>query len=72
MQKLVNYQKNSFTLIETLLSLIIVSIIIGGFSKFINQKTNYTTYQNLQKAQNEFTLYGTIKSNFKEFTLKNQ
>jgi len=71
MQKLVSYQKNSFTLIETLFSLIIVAVIIGGFTKIINQPIRYQRYQDLQKAQNEYILYGAVKSYFKEFTLKN-
>ncbi|MCK5293843.1 MAG: prepilin-type N-terminal cleavage/methylation domain-containing protein [Arcobacteraceae bacterium] len=64
--------KNSFTLIETLLSLIIISIIISGFSSFINQDNNFSTYQNLQKSQNEFIQTNTINSQYSEFTLKKQ
>jgi len=63
---------NSFTLIETLISLIIVSILLSGFSKLISNDSNYLVYQNLQKAQNEFTLTNTITSTYKEFTLKSQ
>ena len=63
---------NSFTLIETLISLIIVSILLSGFSKLISNDSNYLVYQNLQKAQNEFILNGTITSTYKEFTLKKQ
>ncbi len=60
MTKLVNLEKSSFTLIETLLSLIIISIMISGFAKFINNPTNLSTYVNLQSVQNEFVKTGNI------------
>ena len=71
MKKQYNLGKISFTLIETLISLIIISILISGFSKFINNNSNYNIYQDLQKAQNEFIKNGTITTVFKDFTLKN-
>jgi len=72
MKKQKSLAKNSFTLIETLLSLIIVSIIISGFAKLINPNTNYKKYQELQKAQNEFTKTNKIITPYEEFTLKSQ
>ncbi|HIP11519.1 MAG TPA: hypothetical protein EYG73_02255 [Arcobacter sp.] len=64
--------KNSFTIIETLLSLIIASVIISGFSQLINDDSNYTLYQDLQKAQNEFIKTNKVSNTYKDFTLKNQ
>jgi len=72
MKKQKSLEKNSFTLIETLISLIIVSILLSGFSKLISNNSNYLVYRNLQKAQNEFILNGTVTSTYKEFTLKKQ
>ena len=54
MKKQKNLGKNSFTLIETLLSLVIISIILGGFYTLINQNNDFKTYNTLQKAQNDF------------------
>ncbi|MDD2699498.1 MAG: prepilin-type N-terminal cleavage/methylation domain-containing protein [Arcobacteraceae bacterium] len=59
-------EKNSFTLIETLLSLIIISVIISGFTKFINNPTNLSTYNNLQTAHNDFLKTGNI-SDYEQF-----
>jgi len=59
--------KNSFTLIETIISLVLVSIIISSFSKLLINFNSNTTYINLQKAQNEFTQYKKINSSFDEF-----
>jgi len=72
MQKQKNLGKNSFTIIETLLSLIIASVIISGFSQLINDDSNYTLYQDLQKAQNEFIKTNKVSNTYKDFTLKNQ
>jgi Tfp pilus assembly protein PilV len=63
MTKLASLEKNSFTLIETLLSLIILSVIIGGFTKFINNPTKLSTYNELQNAHNSYLKSGTITEN---------
>jgi len=71
MKKQLNWAKNSFTIIETLISLIIVSILISGFTKLIRTNSQYNTYIELQKAQNDFILHGYITNSYKGFTLKN-
>jgi hypothetical protein len=48
-------EKNSFVLVETILSLIIVSTILGGFYTLLNTTNDFKTYNVLQKAQNDFT-----------------
>jgi len=53
-------EKNSFTLIETLLSLIIISVIISGFTKFINNPSKLSTYNELQNAHNNYQKNGAI------------
>jgi Tfp pilus assembly protein PilV len=65
-------ETNSFTLIEILLSLIIVAVIISGFSHFINKDLNFSLYQDFQKAQNEFIKTGVVASTYKDFILKDQ
>jgi len=45
--------KNSFTLIEVMMSLIIISVIIAGFSNLIIN-TNNLNYQKLTKAYNNY------------------
>jgi len=60
--------KNSFTLIETIVSLILVSIIISSFSKLIINYNSNKTYTNLHKAQNEFIGNGKVTSSFDEFS----
>jgi len=64
-----NFQKNSFLLIETILALIIVSIILSAFFKLlINNNDN--TYEDLIKNQNEVILNQTI-SNFQNYKFIN-
>jgi Tfp pilus assembly protein PilV len=60
MTKLVSLEKNSFTLIETLLSLIIISVIISGFTKFINNPSKLSTYNELQNTHNNYQKNGAI------------
>jgi len=56
-----NFQKNSFLLIETILALIILSIILSAFFKLlINNNDN--TYEDLIKNQNEVILNQTISN----------
>ena len=64
-----NLAKNSFTLLETLLSLIIISVLIGGFTKFINNKSNIKRYKDLQNAHNELTTNGQLGM-YEEFSFK--
>jgi len=45
-------EKTSFTLLETLISLIIIAVLIGGVTKFINNNSNITRYNELQNANN--------------------
>jgi Tfp pilus assembly protein PilV len=53
--------KKSFSLFETLISLIILSIIISGFSQLFKSNISYQTYKDLQSIENEF--YQTNKVN---------
>jgi Tfp pilus assembly protein PilV len=44
----------SFSLFETLIALVVLSIIISGFIKIFNQSSSYKTYNNLQIEENNF------------------
>jgi len=48
--------KNSFTLLETIISLIIVSFLIGTFFKIIQDNPSMETYINLQNQQNNINI----------------
>jgi prepilin-type N-terminal cleavage/methylation domain-containing protein len=52
--------KRSFTLFETLITLIILSIIISGFSQLFTTNISYQTYKDLQIIENEFYLNKTV------------
>lgn len=55
MKKLVKSGKNSFTLLETLLSVFLLSIIIVGFSKFSDYNNFDKEFLLLNKIENSFT-----------------
>jgi len=57
--------KKSFSLFETLISLIILSIVISGFSVLFTTNISYQTYQELQKIENKFYMDNTIINNGK-------
>ncbi|MCK5110438.1 MAG: prepilin-type N-terminal cleavage/methylation domain-containing protein [Arcobacteraceae bacterium] len=50
----------SFSLLETLISLIILSIVISGFSQVLTSNISYQTYKDLQICENDFYLTGQI------------
>jgi hypothetical protein len=52
--------KSSFSLLETLLSLIILLVIISEFSNILSIDENYEVYKELEMAHNEFILKGSI------------
>ena len=55
--------KNSFTLFEVLISLVILSVVISGISKlFVSDDTNQRYYE-LQTMENDYIEYNSIKSN---------
>ncbi len=60
MKKLAYLEKNSFTLIETLFSLIILSVIIGGYTGFITNHKSVNIYNELQNTHNNFIQTGNI------------
>ena len=66
-----NLAKDSFTLLETIFSFIIISILIGGFFGFLNTNLFISLYNELQKAQNNWATTNTITT-YKGFTLKKQ
>jgi len=71
MIKPLNYQKNSFTLIETILAFIIVSVMISSFFKLlVNNEDN--TYNNLVKVQNELNSNKSLSINKNFIFEKNQ
>jgi len=46
--------KNSFTLFEVLISLIILSVVIANISKIYTNKNTTKVYYELQNMENEF------------------
>ncbi|VAY86867.1 hypothetical protein MNB_ARC-1_1090 [hydrothermal vent metagenome] len=57
------HHKKSFSLFETLISLIILSMIMGGFTAILTTNMSYQTYKDLQLVENKFYLDGTIIQN---------
>ena len=57
-----NSNLKSFSLFETLLSLIILSITISGFGHLFTTNTSYQTYKELQTQENQFILTGQVNS----------
>jgi len=55
--------QNSFTLVETLISLILVSIIVSSFTKLITKSDDETIYQQLVTIDNQFNFNHTILYN---------
>ncbi len=60
MRKPANLAKSSFTLVETLLALVILSVIISGYNQFITNPLKQQTYQELQNSHNNFLRTTTI------------
>lgn len=58
--------KKSFSLFETIISLIILSIVISGFSKLFTSKISYQTYKDLQDIENQFYLNGKVSDDYDE------
>lgn len=54
MKKLCNYQKRSFIFIETIVSLLILSIIVSGLYKLSYNKDRNNIFQNLNIVHNNF------------------
>ena len=52
--------KKAFGLLETLISLIILSIVISGFSLLFTNNISYQIYKDLQDRENEFYQTGKI------------
>ncbi len=52
--------KRAFSLFETLISLIILSIVISGFSLLFTQNISYQRYKDLQIQENEFYQNATV------------
>ena len=57
--RLASLGKNSFTLLETIVALIIVSVLFGGFFDFLTT-SNTPLYQDLQSAHNQFESTRTV------------
>ena len=55
----------AFTLFETLISLVILSITISGLVNLFSTSNSYQTYKDLQEQENNFYLKGTVTSNDK-------
>jgi prepilin-type N-terminal cleavage/methylation domain-containing protein len=55
-----NNLKPSFTLFEVLVSLVILSITIGGVTKLFKTSSDIGVYYELIKAQNNFTEFDNI------------
>jgi len=52
--------KKSFTLLETLASLIILSIVVSGASELLKDNVSYQTYKDLQIIENSFYKDGKV------------
>ena len=53
-------RKKSFTLLETLASLIILSIVVSGASELLKDNVSYQTYKDLQIIENSFYKDGKV------------
>ncbi|AXH11644.1 hypothetical protein [Halarcobacter bivalviorum] len=73
MKKLAKSEKNSFTLLETIISILLLSIIISGFSNISSYDNFDEEYILLNKIENSFTLSSydsTYIKNNQKLTLK--
>ena len=52
--------KNSFTLFEILISLVIFAIVLSGVQKLFVDNNSISTYYDLQKLENDFISTKTI------------
>ena len=55
MTKLVNLGKNSFTILETLISISLLLFVISGFSKLTYYDSKNDNFQKLNQIENSFT-----------------
>ena len=55
-------KKNSFTIFEVLVSLVILSIVVSNISKLYSQKDTSKTYYELQNMENEFISTNKVSS----------
>lgn len=55
MIRLASLHKNSFTLLETILSITLLLIVIGGFANSSFYDNSDKTYMTLEKVENTFT-----------------
>lgn len=60
-------EKNSFTFFETILSILILSIIVSSFSQLLLTNNSYDKYNELQCAQNNFN----SKNYTEDFSISN-
>jgi Tfp pilus assembly protein PilV len=62
-----NLQKNKkgFFLFEVIVSLVILSVVISGFSHILISNSSYSLYNKLQTMENNFYQYGKITNNNK-------
>lgn len=66
MKKQLNYQKNSFILFETILSILILSIIISSFSKLTYNNSSHIRYKEILNIHNNFN-----ERNYKDYFSQN-
>ncbi|MBT3281149.1 MAG: hypothetical protein HOF69_06875 [Campylobacteraceae bacterium] len=62
--------KKSFTLIETIFALTIISIMIGGFFNLYKIQVSYSVYNELQVAENEFLSNTNLNSIYESKNIK--
>jgi type II secretory pathway component PulJ len=65
-----NLVKNSFTLLETLLALMILLVMIAQFSNIIHLQNDHMVYKELELAHNELTKYGMINTHLQHINFK--
>ncbi len=68
MQKQLSLEKNSFTLLETIFAITIISIVIGGFLKSSNYNDN--SHINLQNIKNNLIINNSNDTTISKFGLK--
>ena len=62
-----NLQKTSFTILEVLMSLILISIIVSSFSKLVLNNYSNTVYNSLNKTRNSFVQDLSITTDFEHY-----
>lgn len=55
-----NFKKNSFTLFEVLISLVIFSVVISSLQNIFIVHDDYEIYNQLQQYENEFEKSGSV------------